>query len=127
MSTPLQFQLQQPSSMSATGIIATDPSAFGLNIPFDAIRGNGSVTGIGFRVIANGYNHNSITARNPNEPATFASVDNHLSWRQKPTPWVSIYWTWFAALRRAKWYTDKVSNVEYKPYCETEYITMIVF
>jgi hypothetical protein len=65
------------------------------------------VTGIGFRVIANGYNYYSIAARNPTEPATFTSVDSHLSWRHNRTPWVSVYWTWFAALRRAKWYTEK--------------------
>jgi hypothetical protein len=71
--------------------------------PIDMFRGTSSVTGIGFRVIANGYNHYSIAARNPTEPPSFASVDNHLSWRHKRTPWASVYRTWFAALRRAKW------------------------
>ena len=93
--------------MSAMDMLATQMSALNLSVPFHMFRAASSMTGIGFRVVANGYNHYDIVARNPTAPTTFTTVDNHLTWQHSTTPWVSVFSTWSAAMRRAKWYTNK--------------------
>lgn len=66
--------------------------------------------GLAFRVLASGgnvANHADVLARNPAKLPTYQSIRNHLRWKRRPSPWVSLYTSWSAAMRRAKWYHQR--------------------
>ena len=76
-------------------------------VNFQEFHALSTIDGIGFRVVATGFNNDSLSARDVDSEPSWKSVKDHLQWRRCRTPWLSIFSSWKAALQRCWWYAEK--------------------
>ena len=76
-------------------------------VDFQGFRVPATIDGIGFRIVAIGFNNDSLSARDVDSPPSWTSVEDHLLWRPCPIPWLLIFNSWKAALQRCRWYAER--------------------
>ena len=102
----MDFEFESPTITAKTTVASPSfiPPDLDANVDFQTFKAEYAIHHIAFRVQANGHNYLCPDARDPDEPPSLVSVDNHLNGRLTPTPWISIFFTWTGALSHANWY-----------------------